>query len=335
MGGIWAHLHGPDAPPLPARRANSRRVPLRQRVGRPWAAAGAVLLLALCGLGLSEGAGVTKVVPTVIRILTHSGALVIEVDDPQVEVAVGADGKEICIAGVGVHELRLRLGTYKWQATRAGAVVDEDWVTVTRDGKSLVRVRPESGPRRDDTAGRASSSSPVAASVSESLEVLLPARQFGPHGVGANSVAYVPGGRQFVSGGVDGTVRSWDIGSGTEIRRFRGHAAPVEGVAVSPDGQYVLSCGQDKTIRLWKLASGEEIRRFVGHQGWVYGVAFSPDGKLALSAGTSWGGGSGDDFPRLWDVETGKEIRRFRGHGDAVLGVAFAPDGRRAAFREL
>ncbi len=178
--------------------------------------------------------------------------------------------------------------------------------------------------------GEASPGRPTAASTSLPLDVLLPARQYGPHGIGANCVAYVPGGRQFVSGGADGTMRAWDLDTRTEIRRFTGHTGAVEGVAVSPDGEYVLSCGQDKSVRLWKLETGAEIRRFAGHRGWVYGVAFSPDGKLALSAGTSWAGTQNDDFPRLWDVATGQEIRRFRGHGDAVLSVAFAPDGLRA-----
>jgi WD40 repeat protein len=329
LGRHLAHLHRPDAVSLPALLATSRRAPVGRRQGRRWAAA-AVVLLAMCGLGLTERAGLTKLVPTVIRILTPSGALVVEVDDPHVKVAVEADGKEIAITGVGVHELRLRLGTYKWQAIRDGDVVEEDWVTVTRNGKPLVHVRPESAAHRLSAVVSATPRGPEAASAFQLLEVLLPARQFGPHGSNANSVAYVPGGRQFVSAGAEGTVRLWDLTAGTEIRRFTGHTGPVEGVAVSPGGDTILSCSQDKTVRLWELATGQEIRRFLGHRGWVYGVAFSPDGKLALSAGTSWGGSAGDDLPRLWDVETGHEIRRLHGHTDAVLGVAFAPDGERA-----
>jgi WD40 repeat protein len=330
LGRHLAHLQRPDTVAQPARLAVSGRAPHRQRRGRRLAGAAAVVVLAVCGLGLTEGAGVTKLVPTVIRILTPKGALVIEVDDPQVSVTVGADGQEIEIAGAGIHELRLRLGTYKWQAFRAGEVVGGDWVTVTRGEKSLVRVRPENAALQIAAPGSASPGSPAAASASGSLEVLLPARQFGPHGSNANSVAWIPGGRQFVSAGPDGTIRCWDITSGTEIRRFSGHTGPVEGVAVSAGGEYLLSCSQDKTVRLWQLATGQEIRRLVGHGGWVYGVAFSPDGKLALSAGTSWGGTPGDNYPRLWDVATGHELRRFQGHSDAVLGVAFAPDGRRA-----
>jgi WD40 repeat protein len=196
------------------------------------------------------------------------------------------------------------------------------------DGKTLASASADGTAQLWDVS-RWASPSPVQASSPQPLEVLLPAGQFGPHGLNVNCVAYVPGGQQIVSASSDGTLRSWDVASRTEIRRFKGHSGPVEGVAVSPRGETMLSCSQDKTVRLWALATGKEIRRFVGHPGWVYGVAFSPDGKLALSAGTSWGGSAGD-FLCLWDVETGHEVRRFRGHDDAILGVTFAPDGRTA-----
>ncbi len=329
LGQHLAYLQRPESVPLPARTRKQTGAPAQlKRHGRRWAAAAAGLFVVLCGMGLTEGAGVTKLVPTVIRIFTPSGTLVVEVEDPEIKVAVEGDGDEIAITGAGVHELRLRLGTYKWRASRDGQLVREDWVTVTRNGKPVVKVRSESAEVSAGGVGRDGRSGATAANTSRSLEVSLPVRQFGPHY--ANCVTFFPGGRQFVSAGADGTVRLWDVKSRTEIRRFNGHTGPVEGVAVSPGGDYILSCSQDKTIRLWKVATGKEIRRFVGHGGWVYGIAFSPDGKLGLSAGTRWGGTAVDDFPRLWDVETGQEIRRFLGHTDAVLGVTFSPDGRRA-----
>jgi WD40 repeat protein len=325
-------LQRPGAEPRAPRLAITGRAPKRSRPRLLWAPAAAVVLFAIAGLGLTEGAGVTEIVPTFIRIITRSGALVIEVEDPQVKVAVDADGEEVVISGVGVHELRLKRGKYKWQTIRDGEVVDENWVTVTRGSRSLVRVRAEhpSSEGGSRTADIKRAGGAPGEGSSGSLEVLHPARQFGPHGICANSVAFVPGGELVISGGADGTVRCWDVKTQAEVRRFPGHSGPVEGVAISPDGQLLLTCSQDKTIRLWKIATGTEIRRFEGHKGWVYGVVFSPDGKLALSAGTSWGGTPGDDYPRLWNVETAQEIRRFRGHGDSVLSVAFDSSGRRA-----
>jgi WD40 repeat protein len=329
LGQHLAHLQRPDSVPAPARieRPSAVAATLKRHGGR-WAVAAAVLLLLLGGLGLTEGAGITKLVPTVIRIFTPNGALVVEVEEPGVKIVVEGDGDEVVITTPGVHELRLRPGSYKWRATRDGELVTEDWVTVTRDGKPLVRVRPENAAHQAGKAGKTGPGVAATSSAPQSLEVLLPVRQFGPHY--ANCVAFLPGARQFVSAGADGTVRLWDLASRAELRRFNGHTGAVEGVAISPGGDYLLSCSQDKTIRLWKVATGQEIRRYLGHGGWVYGVAFSPDGKLALSAGTRWGGTAGDDFPRLWNVATGQEIRRFLGHSDAVLGVAFSPDGRRA-----
>ena len=141
-------------------------------------------------------------------------------------------------------------------------------------------------------------------------------------------VAFLPGGRQLLSGSFDKTLRLWDIESGQEVRRFTGHTTEVNCVAVSPDGRQAVSGGGsyedgrvvDPTIRLWDLASGKEVLRFTGHDGSVKSLAISPDGRRVLSA--SW-----DNTIRLWDLKTGKELRRF----EAVTlfkSVAFSPDGR-------
>jgi WD40 repeat protein len=317
LGQHLAHLQQPDLAPLPAPIDKARPRASTRTFVRRWAAVAAALVCLIGGLGLTEATGVTRVgqyVATVLRIRTPEGTLVVEVNDADVKVTIDDERGEIAINGAGIHEIRLRPGTYKWRATRDGDLLKEDWVTVSRGDKPIVRVRPEAAAQKNPLV----------------VEVPLPSRRFPTHGVNVSSVAFFADGRRFVSASTDHTLALWDVASGTELHRFKGHTGAVMGVAVSPCGDFLLSCSQDKTIRLWNVATGKEIRRLVGHGGWVYGVAFSPDGKLALSAGTSWGGTAGDDFPRLWDVATGQEIRRFHGHTDAVVGVAFSPDGGRA-----
>jgi len=112
--------------------------------GRKWRWAAAALVLMAVGLGLGEATGVTDVRGTVIRLFSPEGTLVVEVDDPGVSVTV--DGGDVVITGAGAKEIRLRPGQYKVQASKDGKVVRQELVTVTRNGRQVVRITREAGP---------------------------------------------------------------------------------------------------------------------------------------------------------------------------------------------
>ncbi len=112
---------------------------------RRWVAAAAVLLLlAVGGLGFTEATGVTDVRGTVIRLFSPDGTLVVEVDDPGVSVKI--DGSDVVITGAGPKEIRLKPGNYTVEASKDGKVVKQQLVTVTKDGKQVVRVSLEAAP---------------------------------------------------------------------------------------------------------------------------------------------------------------------------------------------
>jgi formylglycine-generating enzyme required for sulfatase activity/serine/threonine protein kinase len=103
--------------------------------------AAVVLMLLLAGLGITEATGVTKVATTVIRLTTGAGTLVIESDDPEVKIAI--DGEEVTIRGGGVEELTLRPGEYSIAAVKDGKPVKQELVTITRNGRTVVRMSLE------------------------------------------------------------------------------------------------------------------------------------------------------------------------------------------------
>ncbi|MCA9071149.1 MAG: protein kinase, partial [Planctomycetaceae bacterium] len=107
-----------------------------------WVKAAAVLLVLLAGLGITEATGVTKFSATVIRLATGSGMLVIEASDPGVKITI--DGEEVTITGGGVEELTLRPGDYTVTASKDGKQVKRELVSVTRNGRTVVRVFQES-----------------------------------------------------------------------------------------------------------------------------------------------------------------------------------------------
>lgn len=121
-----------------------------------------------------------------------------------------------------------------------------------------------------------------------------------------NGIAISADGRRALSASEDKTMRLWDVGTGTEIKRFDGHTCEVVSVCLSKDGRLALSGGGEKlqggkplstdyTVRLWAVEGGQELHSFSGHRGRVMSVAFSPDGTTALS-------GSADGTIREWSL---------------------------------
>ena len=354
-----AHLQHPSINPLPATlpapgdSAAGRRSGRRRR----WVVPAAVMLCLGTGLGLSEATGVTELRATVVRILTAEGTLVVEVDDPGVQVTVEGDGG-LVINVAGAQEVRLRPGSYRVQATKDGRPVkpDRDMVTITRGDKQVVRVRLEEN--------RAVPDRPFVAPIDR----ITSFQRLVGHQVAVFDVACAPDGKQAVSIGGDGTLRVWnleerrevrrierpppdmrralsvspdgsciavggdtglvfvfDLASGEELLKLAAAGKEVASTCFSPDNKHLATGTAGSGIQLWDLKTGQEIRRFEGHGGGRnYGLEFSRDGAQLLSA-------SGDRTARLWHVETAREIRRFAGHADEVYSATFSPDGRRVA----
>ena len=277
----------------PAHRRRWPRTPIAVSV--------AVLLFGLGLLGV------------IYRISTDKGELIIETDDPNIEVVIKQGGRLVTIIDPETDQtIELRSGDYQvaLNGKPKGLQLSTSTFTLKRGEREVVRVRrvPASAPARRPWPARPPAAEPVG-------EV----RRFEGHTEAIHRIALSPDGRLAVStsgghyhrgggwdNGSDFALRLWDVATGQEIRRFEGHTNSVADAAFSPDGRFVLSAGCDLTLRLWDVRTGKELRRFLGHTDWPRSVAFSPDGRTAIS-------GARDRTVRLWDVETGKELRQFNG----------------------
>ncbi|MCS6872734.1 MAG: hypothetical protein NZ571_14905, partial [Anaerolineae bacterium] len=64
-----------------------------------------------------------------------------------------------------------------------------------------------------------------------------------------DSVAWSPDGQRLASGGMDSTIRVWDVQSGKVLQTLKGHTGGVRTVAWSPDGSMLASGSYDNTVR--------------------------------------------------------------------------------------
>ena len=143
-----------------------------------------------------------------------------------------------------------------------------------------------------------------------------------------NSVVFSPDGKKLVSGGVDTTVRIWDVRSGQLLQTLEEHTGIVLSVAFSPDGKVFASSDTNNTIRLWDTHTFQTLHTlstregyyYRNETGWVYSVAFSSDSKVIAS-------GSRKNIIHTWDVSTGKLLYKFGQHDWGVKSIAFSSDG--------
>ena len=153
-----------------------------------------------------------------------------------------------------------------------------------------------------------------------------PVVDFAGHTDAVMSLAFDPAGDRLVSGGVDQTVRLWNVGAGRPIGDpMTGHHDTVWGVAFSPDGHTVVSGAgiDDKSIRIWNADTPQPVSRpVVGNGERFTGAAFSPDGGAVVSGGS-------DHAVRMWDTDTGQPLGDPALLPGVVNATAFSPAGDR------
>lgn len=105
----------------------------------------------------------------------------------------------------------------------------------------------------------------------------------------ALTLAYSPDGTRLVSGGLDHTVRVWDVAQRTEIMRLEvgePHRINMPYVAYSPDGSAILTGDglfEGSLVRQWSATTGQQTAAYET-AGQIHALAYSPDGRYIIAS---------------------------------------------------
>ncbi len=144
-------------------------------------------------------------------------------------------------------------------------------------------------------------------------------------------VAISPDGKTLATGGLDGTIRLWEVETGKFIKCLLGHNSYVFRLAWSPDGNTLASAGAyDGSVGLWDVKTGVLRRAIRSPHGVVTYVAWAPNGtQLAFATG-----GSGHML--VYDVVRGEYINNDKEKdvalGTGITALEWSPDGQVVGF---
>ncbi|GAA6049383.1 hypothetical protein JCM3770_007318 [Rhodotorula araucariae] len=137
-------------------------------------------------------------------------------------------------------------------------------------------------------------------------------------------VAWSPRGDLVASGGVDETVRVWDVQKGRCMRVLPAHSEPVSAVQFSRDGTMLVSCSWDGYIRIWDTSTGQCLKTLAHEDNTpVANVRFSPNSKYLFTSTL-------DSAIRLWDYQNDKVVKSYTGQVNRKYCIPsiLTPDGQ-------
>ncbi|MCL4207060.1 MAG: DUF1080 domain-containing protein [Pirellulaceae bacterium] len=283
-----------------------RGAPRRNLPPWTWIVAGSAALVLLVSLGI------------VLLLSTPEGTVRIEIEDPQADVQVAVDGRNIDIAGLG-EPLRLAVGDHQLVVDGQDIQLHTQSFTIRRGKNPPVRValipRSAETPAAHFPASTTPASQPIARGmVSGQLK----------HASKVMSLAFSPDGSILAAGDEGGEVRLWDTASGQEIKRLPIGKSVFE-LAFHPQGRMLAAGGWRRgeagTVHIWTVPDGQSVKSFSNQAGLRKPMTFSRDGLTLFSSNTE-----GEIV--LWDVDTAAERGRLPGHGAVVTCLATSPNGQ-------
>jgi ferric-dicitrate binding protein FerR (iron transport regulator) len=144
----------------------------------------------------------------------------------------------------------------------------------------------------------------------------------------AFSAALAPDGTTLAIGCLDGSIKLWDVATGTIRMTLPGSKRPARILAFAPVGSLLASAYDDRTLKFWDPVTGTELATIKDFRYTIFHLAFAPNASLLAVGGHNSKGGA---ELRLLDVTTRQDLSLPKDQVGGIGPVAFSPDGQTLA----
>ncbi len=146
-------------------------------------------------------------------------------------------------------------------------------------------------------------------------------RRFSGHRSDVLTVAFVPERSLVVTGAKDKTIRIWDSGLRSEVRRIQCESW-IHDFAITPDGKRVFAQQDDSAVICeWDIDTGRKLRTYQSpFPGDAFSICASSDERLVVAAFV--------DGLVIWDRSDYAQPRTIRSQETYFTSVALSADGK-------
>lgn len=115
----------------------------------------------------------------------------------------------------------------------------------------------------------------------------------------------------------DGSIKVWDLMSGTVLINFQGHKSAITILQFDSEGTRLVSGSRDSNIIFWDLVGETGLFKLRSHKDQITGIWFSEDYLISTSK---------DGLIKLWDLKTQQCIETHVAHGGECWSLGVSGD---------
>ncbi|MSR30952.1 MAG: hypothetical protein EXR99_05540 [Gemmataceae bacterium] len=127
-------------------------------------------------------------------------------------------------------------------------------------------------------------------------------------------------GTQAYSSGEDGTIKGWNLLAKGPSKGEKNHASPVQAFAVSSDGTLAASAAKEPLIRVHSGEGFKTTKDYDTQDGQVVQLGLSQDKKWLIA-------GHDTGIVQAWNLQNGKQVMKRLAHPGGVASILFTPSG--------